>query len=176
MTLRTLDDVVHRLDDGTRVFVRPVRAGDKVALQRFVRELSPASAHARFFTAKPRLSRAELGYLTELDGHDHLAFVAFDADRPARLLGVSRSIRDPAQPQAAEAAITVADDLHGRGLGRLLGGTLADAARAEGVTRLTASMLSDNAAALALFRSISERLETEPITGPVREIVAQLAA
>jgi RimJ/RimL family protein N-acetyltransferase len=170
------ESVVHRLDDGTRVFVRPVRAGDKVALQRLIGGMSMESTRARFFTPKDHFTRAELTYLTELDGHDHVAFAAFDAGAPARLLGVSRYIRDPREPAAAEAAITITDELQGRGLGRLLGTILADAARAEGVTRFTASMLSDNVAAVRVFDSISARLETEPITGPVRDIVAQLAA
>jgi GNAT superfamily N-acetyltransferase len=171
--------VVRRLEDGTRVFVRPIRSGDKAALQRFVGDLSPESARSRFFTPKDHLTRAELRYLTDLDGHDHAAVAAFDPGGiggGATLLGVARYVRDPEAPAAAEAAITVADAYQGRGLGRLLGLELADVARAEGIQRFTASMLSDNTAALRVFAAISARLETEPVTGPVREIVAQLAA
>lgn len=168
--------MVQRLEDGTRVFLRPIRPQDKLALQRLVRGLSAESARSRFFTPKDHLTRAELAYLTEIDGHDHAAVVALDADRPGVIVGVARFIRDLEHPAAAEAAIVVADDLQGRGLGRLLGERLADVARAEDVQRFTASMLSDNVAALHVFDAISARLDTEPVTGPVREIVAQLAA
>jgi GNAT superfamily N-acetyltransferase len=145
-------------------------------LQRALVCLSDESTRARFLAPKDQFSRRELTYLTELDGHDHVAFVAVELRHPTRIVAVARYIRDPEAPDSAEAAITVADHLQGRGLGRAMGEVLADAARSEGIARFTASMLSDNDAALRLFHAISERLVTEPLDGPVREIVAELAA
>lgn len=168
--------MLHRIDDETAVLIRPIRPTDKRALQRGLGALSDASAHARFLAPKDHFTAAELSYLTEVDGADHAAFVAMEPGAGGRLLAVARYVRDPEHPDAAEAAITVADDLQGRGLGRRMGHVLADAARAHGIRRFTGSMLADNAAALALFASISERLTSEPLDGPVREIVAELAA
>ena len=168
--------MLNRLDNGALVFLRPIRAGDKLALQCSLRALSDASTRARFLAPKDRFSRQELQYLTEVDGHDHVAFVAVEALHPMRIVGVGRYVRDPLEPGTAEAAITVADHLQGHGLGRLLGQKIADAARAEGIEGFSASMLSENVAALRLFASISERLDTSPIDGPVREIYAELLA
>jgi len=168
--------VLNRLDNGALVFLRPIRAGDKLALQCSLRALSDESTRARFLAPKDHFSRRELTYLTEVDGHDHVAFVAVEALHPTRIVGVGRYVRDPHERDTAEAAITVADHLQGHGLGRLLGEKIADTARTEGIRRFSASMLSDNVAALRLFSAISERLETLPIDGPVREIYAELAA
>ncbi len=158
------------------MFVRPIRPGDKRSLQRGLVRLSDESTRSRFLAPKDHFSRAELAYLTQVDGSDHAAFVAFELRHPMQIVAVARYIRDPEAPETAEAAITVADHLHGRGLGRLMGHVLADAARAEGIRRFTASMLSDNVAVMRLFDSISERLTTQPTDGPIREIVAELAA
>jgi acetyltransferase len=164
-----------RLPDGTDVLIRPIRADDKELLARGVSMLSLKSAHARFLSPKPRLSSAELIYLTEVDGHDHVAFVAVDARAPHHLIGVARFVRDCERPDTAEAAIVVGDPWQGLGLGRTLGLMLADAARERAIRRFTATMLPANTPALRLFRTISTRLEDHIHFG-VRELVAELAA
>ncbi|HMS63151.1 MAG TPA: hypothetical protein PKD63_12800, partial [Solirubrobacteraceae bacterium] len=87
----------------------------------------------------------------------------------------ARWIRDERDPQAAEAAIVVGDALHGQGLGRRLGLSIADAARLRDVRRFTATMLSDNIAVQRLFAAISERLDVEH-DGATDAVVATLAA
>ena len=163
-----------QLSDGTEVLIRSIRPDDKALLVQGMDHLSPESRRARFLTAKPRLTSAELRYLTELDGLDHYALIAVLADRPDQLAGVARFVRATEDPLAAEAAIVVGDPLQGKGLGRVLGLRLADAARARGVRRFTATMLSDNVAAHRLFRAISLRLDTEH-AGGIDELVADLA-
>jgi RimJ/RimL family protein N-acetyltransferase len=91
------------------------------------------------------------------------------------IVGVARFVRDREDPTTAEAAIVVADELQGQGLGKRMGFLLADAARERGVQRFVASMLSDNLAAHRLFRAISVRLSSGHAHG-VRELVAELAA
>jgi acetyltransferase len=166
--------VLAQLSDGTEVLIRSIRPDDKALLIQGMEHLSPASRRARFLTAKPRLTSAELRYLTELDGLDHYALVAVLADHPDQLAGVARFIRSAEDPLAAEAAIVVGDPLQGKGLGRTLGLRLADAARARGVRRFTATMLADNAAAHRLFAAISHRLDTAR-AGAIDELVAELA-
>jgi RimJ/RimL family protein N-acetyltransferase len=165
----------HRLPDGTLVVVRPIRADDRVRLGAAFTQLSAESARRRFLGPKPRLSGAELTYLTSIDGHDHVALVATLADDPGAIVAVGRFVRDPEQPDQAEVAIVVGDPWQGLGLGRRLGALLADEARAHGVRRFTATMLSDNVAAHRLFAAISERLHAEH-RGGVEELVAELAA
>ena len=174
MSRRTVRYVLAQLTDGTEVLIRSIRPDDKALLVQGMEHLSPESRRARFLTAKPRLTSAELRYLTELDGLDHYALIAVVARRPDRMAGVARYVRWAEDPLAAEAAIVVGDPLQGKGLGRTLGLRLADAARARGVRRFTATMLADNVAAHRLFAAISHRLDTAH-SGGVDELVADLA-
>ena len=157
------------------VVFRPIRPDDKERLRVGLARLSLRSQHQRFLAPKPRLSARELRYLTEVDGRDHVALVAVLAEDPERLVGVARFIRLPEDPATAEAAIVVADELQGRGLGRELGRRLADEARARGVRRFTATLLGDNMASHRLFEAVCERVSTR-FEGGVEELVADLAA
>ena len=153
-----------------RVDIRPIRPEDRKALAAAHDRLSPETVRRRYLTAKPRLTGRDLTYLTEVDGVDHVAYVALDGDR---IVGVARWVRLAGDPTAAEAAVVVADDHQGRGLGRRLGDALADAAREHGIERFTAVMLSENVAAHRLFASISRRLDSRR-EGGLEELVAEL--
>lgn len=152
----------HRLADGTLALVRPIGPGDKPALRKAFGRLSPESARLRFLAPKPRLTAAELRYLTEVDGFDHIALVAVAEHDPGLILGVARCVRLAAEPDAAEVAIVVGDPWQGQRLGSHLGLVLADLARRNGVERFTASILSDNVAAHRLLAGISARLAAPP--------------
>lgn len=165
----------YTLADGTRVLLRPIRADDKRSLNDAFVRLSPESARLRFLGPKPRLSSAELRYLTEIDGDAHVAVLAVLASRPGHIVAVGRFVRLRDRPDTAEVAVVVGDPWQGQGLGRHLGLVLADIAREHGIRRFTASMLSDNHAAHRLFERISARLHAEHHNG-VEEIVAELAA
>ncbi len=171
----TVDGVDLRLRDGTEVFIRPIRPGDKAMLVRGMAELSPRSARLRFLAPKNHLTVAELRYLTEIDHVDHYALVAVLADDPRRMAGVGRWVRDPEHPDAAEVAVVVGDCFQREGIGSALGEALADAARARGIARFTAIMLPENTAAQRLFAHISGRLSTRFDSGNY-ELVADLAA
>ncbi|MCW2966315.1 MAG: family N-acetyltransferase [Solirubrobacteraceae bacterium] len=165
----------YRLSDGTRAVLRPIQAQDKAILAAAFARLSPESARLRFLAPKTRLTTAELRYLTEIDGADHVAIVAVLAHRPSTIVGVGRWVRSGDDPQEAEVAIVIGDPWQHQGLGRHMGLVLADMARRNGVRRFTASLLSDNVAAHRLFVRISRRLHAEHHHG-VEEIVAELAA
>jgi RimJ/RimL family protein N-acetyltransferase len=161
--------------DGTRIAFRHIRPDDKGRLAEALGRLSPESRHRRFLMPKPRFSSAELRYLTEIDGFDHVAVVAVLADDPDAFLGVGRFVRMRDDPSTAELAIVIADPLQGQGLGRALGRRLADEAIALGVERFTATLLGENVAAHRLLASISRRVEAH-LEGGNREIVADLVA
>ncbi len=167
--------MLKRLRNGTPVVIRPIRADDKRLLEDGLRNLSQTSIQRRFLSPKPRFTRTELRYLTEVDGDDHVAIVAVLAHDPDFFVGVGRFVRWPDRPDAAEAAIVIGDPWQGQGLGRHMGLALADLARAHGVRRFTASLLSDNRAAHQLFERISARLHAEHHHG-VEELVAELDA
>ena len=165
----------YRLADGRQVLLRPIRGEDKRNLAEAFARLSPESARLRFLTPKTKLSGAELRYLTEVDGTDHVALVAVFAHQPSFILGVARYVRWPGRPEDAEVAVVIGDPVQGQGLGRHMGLVLADIARANGVRRFTASLLSDNRAAHALMARITRHLHYEHHDG-VEELVAELAA
>jgi GNAT superfamily N-acetyltransferase len=164
-----------QLTDGTELVIRPIRPADKARLAAGLTRLSETSVQRRFLGPKPRLTQAELRYLTEVDGHDHYAIVAVDPHTDD-LVAVGRWVRLLGSPLDAEAAVVVCDDLQGRGLGKELARRLADAARVRGIRRIHATMLSDNPPAHALMRVIAERLSDGAHDHGVREVVADLAA
>lgn len=151
----------HVLRDGTAVVVRPIAAGDKEALQLGLHRLSAETVQRRFLAPKPRFTRAELRYLTEVDGHDHAALVAELVDEPGTLVAVARYVRLTEEPQAAEAAIVVADFLQRAGLGTVLAQALAAIGARHGIERFTAVMLGQNVAARRLLDRLSAALERE---------------
>jgi RimJ/RimL family protein N-acetyltransferase len=169
--------VLKRLPDGAQILIRPIRADDKRFLEDGLRHLSPESVHRRFLSPKRSFSRAELRYLTEVDGRDHVALVAEYPGEPVRrLIAVGRFVRLRDDPEAADVAITVADDWQRRGLGSLFAELLAAEARRLGIRRFTATMASDNVPAHKLMRRLAEHLEERHTGFGVSELVMELAA
>ncbi len=149
----------YHLRDGTPVFVRPIASYDKDRLRAGFHRLSPASRYQRFLAAMRDLSDAQLRQLTEIDYHDHMAWVALDPAQPGQPgVGVARYIRVANHPDTAEVAVTVADEWQGRGLGTLLLGLLSEWARAHGVTTFRAYTLETNDAMLRIFRDMGARV------------------
>jgi GNAT superfamily N-acetyltransferase len=169
--------VLKRLPDGASILIRPIRADDKRMLEDGLRQLSDESVHRRFLSPKRSFSRAELRYLTEVDGRDHVALVAEYPGEPVRrLIAVGRFIRHTHDREAAEAAITVCDDWQGRGVGSLFAERLAAEARLVGMRRFTATMASENVAAHRLMTKLTAHLHEQPVGYGVSELVADLAA
>jgi GNAT superfamily N-acetyltransferase len=169
--------VFKRLANGTPVLIRPIRADDKHFLEEGLRQLSQASVQGRFLTLKRRFTRAELRYLTEVDGWDHVALVAESPTQPARrLIAVARYVRLPTDREAAEAAVVVADDFQRLGLGSLLVEELAQRARMRGIRRFTAAMSAGNVPAQRLFQKLTGHMERNHAGHGVAELQADLAA
>lgn len=152
----------HVLADGSRVSIRPIAPSDKQELQDGLHRLSDATIQRRFLVPKVRFTRAELAYLTEVDGHDHAALVAESERWPGMIVAVARYVRLNGDPDTAEAAIVVGDEMQGLGLGRLLADRLADVAIDNGVRNFTATMLGENRAAHRLMDILDERLRHSP--------------
>ncbi|MGN6110660.1 MAG: GNAT family N-acetyltransferase [Kofleriaceae bacterium] len=152
------------LRDGTPVRLRLVLPGDKALLRAGFEKLSPESRYARFLGPKHALTDEELAYLTELDQDHHFAIGAVRDDdagggEPVGL-GVARFIRID-EPNTAEAAIAVADEAHGRGLGKLLFLRLCAAAAERGIARFRCELLGSNAGMKRLIEDITPAHEIE---------------
>jgi GNAT superfamily N-acetyltransferase len=144
------------LRDGTEVIIRAVTAEDApLLLEGFAEHFSEESRYQRFLAAKRQLSPRELEYFTDIDHDEHEAIGALD---PASGdgIGIARFVRDAPGAPSAEAAVAVADEWQGRGLGRLLLERLAARARELGVSEFTASLLASNRAMLALFERLGQ--------------------
>jgi RimJ/RimL family protein N-acetyltransferase len=164
-----------RLSDGTAVRIRPVVPADKPRLAEAMAKLSAESVRRRFLAAKPSLSAAELRYLTEVDGSDHIALVAVLDDDPDRVAAVARCVRTEPGGDTAEFAIVVGDALQARGLGTALAAALAQRARSAGIRRFEATTLAENEAVQHLIEGFAAQTEQRILAGGVREIVAELA-
>jgi RimJ/RimL family protein N-acetyltransferase len=164
-----------RIADGTLLLLRPIRPDDKRLLAHGTGGFSTETLTRRFLSPKNRLSAAELRYLTEVDGHRHVAYVAVLPHEPQRLIAVGRWVRLYDQPDTAEVAIVVADRWQARGVGSLLAAALADEARFRGLRRFTATMQADNLPAHRLMEKLTDRLERRH-AGPLDEMSVELAA
>jgi len=122
------------LDDGTSILVRPIACDDKILIENAFKQLSSRSRYLRFLSARKRLSKNDLKYLTELDYLNHYAWVAETSYKAKpRIISVVRFIRIPASREVAEAAVTVIDQYQGRGLGSILFWILSETALNLGI-------------------------------------------
>ncbi len=164
-----------RLQDGTELWLRPIRPGDKAGLEGVLARMSLETVRRRYLAVKTRFSSFELRYLTEVDGVDHVAIVAIDV-ATGDIEGVARYVRLPEDPTTAEWAIVIADRLQHQGLGKQLMELLATAAREHGIEHFTATMLAENRAAAALLHHVAPMMEDSRTLAGVRTVTAALAA
>lgn len=133
------------LPDGRILHIRAIRPGDREKLHEEFHKLSTASVRDRFFNVKLDLTPRELTYFTEVDFSTHVALVAeLECEAELRPVGVGRFVRNQQHPDHSEMAITVSDEMHGQGIGKLLLHQLVRCARELGVHRLDASVLPQN--------------------------------
>jgi len=166
----TLDYVERvKLRDGTPVLLRLVTSDDKELLRRGFDHWSQQSRYTRFLVPKQRLSDDELIYLTDVDQETHFALGAIgevgDGNGEPIGLGIARFIRLPGEPVTAEAAISVADEAQGKGLGRLLFLRLAAAAAERGIERFRCDVLCSNESMKTLIYEIAPDHSIEVSTG-----------
>jgi GNAT superfamily N-acetyltransferase len=173
---RPRDEEVRRplAGGGGEVLVRPIRPEDKGGLQQGIETLTPQSRYRRFFSPVPRVTGAQMRYLTEVDHHDHEALLAIDP-RSRHGVGVARFVRSLQDPATAEVAVAVSDEWQRRGVATLLLYELTVRAREEGVRRFTASVLAENQAALEMMRKLAEARVVHAERGVV-ELVMDLPA
>ena len=141
------------LADGRRLKIRPIERHDRDRLRRLFMRLTPESRYRRYLSPKPALSERELDHLLDVDHVHHEALAAVD-ETNGSFVAAARYVQLPDQPDVADVAIEVADDLHRQGIGTALAIRTLERARANGFTRVTAITLHDNRPARALLRRL----------------------
>jgi RimJ/RimL family protein N-acetyltransferase len=139
--------VSRTLRDGTEVTLRPIVPEDREEMRRGIVELSPDSRYLRFFAGMRAPTEQMLDYLTRVDQDRHVAICATLTSpdlKTERGIGVARFVRLDGAPEIAEGAITVVDDMQGKGLGQCLAIELGRAAAIRGVRVLRAEVLATN--------------------------------
>jgi GNAT superfamily N-acetyltransferase len=157
------------------VLIRPIRPDDGDRLSAYHARLSPESRYRRFLSAKPELTGADVRYLIDVDGVNHIALVATQPSLPGEpIVAVARCIRLPDSPDSGEMAIVVADSLQGKGVGTRLVKRLAELAVAHGITRFRAVMLSENLAIARLLSSLAAGPVNRTYHGETTELELEL--
>lgn len=146
----------HRLGDGRRVRVRPVRADDERLDRAFLARLSPEAHRLRF-----QLSRGEpdetARFHTRVDYDRHMVFIG---EAQGRIVGEAEYLAHPGG-RSCELGIVVADDWHHSGLAQLLMQALIGAARSRGFESLEGLVLRENTAMLDFVRSLG--FQADPV-------------
>jgi acyl-CoA synthetase (NDP forming)/GNAT superfamily N-acetyltransferase len=135
------------LADGTTITIRPATPGDYEAVKQLHDSMSPDNLYLRFFSMSRQAGEQEARRVCRPDGESHGALLGFLGDE---LVGVA-SYEPGSDPETAEVAFAVADDMHGRGVATLLLEHLVSLARERGVQAFTASTLPENTAMLRVF-------------------------
>jgi RimJ/RimL family protein N-acetyltransferase len=138
--------------DGATLLVRPLRPRDRDALEAAIMRLSETSRLMRFAAPKPRMTKADMDLLLDVDHHDREALLAVDP-HTGEGVAVARYAAVPGHPGTAELAVTVADAWQGRGLGSALTDLVIARAREEGFARLHAITMGENRRAQRMLRT-----------------------
>ena len=157
-------DTHDTLPGGQKLRLRAIRPSDRDTLHAEFLKLSKESVRDRFFSIKLDLTPAELTYFTEVDFEQHVALVAeLDIDTAWQSVAVGRLVRKSQQPDHSEIAITVNDEMQGKGIGKIMLDHLIDCARGLGIRHMDASVLAENKRMMKLIRKsglpFSARLE-----------------
>lgn len=126
--------------------IRPIRAEDEPALQRFHEQLSSESLRLRFFSARRQFDHRELARFTQIDYDREMAFVALRHDD---IDGVVRVWIDP-DDVTAEFAVIISDHCRGEGLAFRLMSGIVDYLTQRGVLQIYGTVLPHNRGMLKL--------------------------
>lgn len=165
------------LDNGLEVAVRRIVPEDREAFEHGFEALSEQARYQRFLAGTSRLTAHQLGALVDaVDQGDHVGLLLVwpRTSQDDVLLGEGRFIRWSSRPEAAEVAVTIADEAQGHGAARFVMRVLADLALERGITRFTARMASANEAAARMLLGVGT-LVRDDHEGSEREVEVTLA-
>ncbi|MCB1547218.1 MAG: bifunctional acetate--CoA ligase family protein/GNAT family N-acetyltransferase [Hyphomicrobiaceae bacterium] len=163
------------LADGTRLFLRPIRAEDEPQLLAGFSRLSQAEVRQRFLVPMKVLDHLLAARLTQINYDRELALVLTHRGTPGttEIHAVARYSADP-DLESAEFAIIVRREISGRGIGRLMMDRLIAAARARGIASFVGDVLTENARMLNLCRDLGFARAYDPTNPGVVRVTLKL--
>ncbi len=160
------------LQDGSRVFVRPIRPEDEALYKPFLERETAEDLRYRFFAPVRELSRAAIARFTRIDFASSMAFIALDAVTGA-MLGVAR-LHATDENGTGEYAVIVRSDLKGRGLGWQLTHMIIEFARAKGFHTIEGQVLQENKTMLTMCRELGFEIATDPRDATIAAVKLRL--
>jgi acetyltransferase len=154
---------VLRLDDGTRVTIRPSLPQDIDLQREFFSSLSAEGRYCRFMTRLSELPEMLASQFANIDYRNHVALLAevFE-DGGETMIGEARYVVDGDNPQACEFAIAVADAWQAHGVARALLDRLEREAGVSGIRRMAADTFLANRAMMRLARRAGYAVAANP--------------
>jgi len=154
VSIRAGPGVYALLTDGTTIQIRAARPEDFAAVRQLHAKMSPDNLYLRFFSMSPVAAEREARRICREPGPDHAALLAV-LDGEVVGCGAFELAEDGSGP--AEVVMSVADDMHGRGIGTLLLEHLVSLARSRGIRAFAAETLTENTLMLQVFANAGLR-------------------
>lgn len=133
---------------GLNFHVRPAEPGDDRALEEFFRHVRPEDLRFRFLTAVRKVGEAQISSMTHVDHISTENFLAFVPGDPS-IIATAMLAANPTL-DTAEVAMSIREDLKGKGISWTLLTHVARYARARGIRKLQSIESRENHAAINL--------------------------
>jgi acetyltransferase len=158
-------------DDGSRIFIRPVKPEDAPLFTALFKVLSPTTIYYRFFGPLQELKPEMLARFTQIDYDREIALVALDEDSETdRMLGVARIIGDP-DGKKGEFAVLVGDPWQEKGIGSNLLKKCLLIAEKRGFQTVLGVVLKENRDMLALGEKLGFKMKKDPDLGECELVI-----
>lgn len=148
--------------DGADYLIRPIRPDDAAATTRAYESLPDRSKWFRLLYSMPNLSEEMAARLCAPDRKTEFAIVIEGSGPLAgELIGGAR-LGDMGTGKAAEFAVTLRDEVQGRGLARQVLETVVEVAREAGCASVWGTISAQNTAMLGLARRLGFTIRRDP--------------
>lgn len=152
-----------RLPDGTRLFLRPLRASDLALAEQYFSRLSEQTRYYRFMVQTPALTRETLGQLVAALKDERAAVIVASVAHGSEdeVVGGARIV-PASRPGSGEFALSVVDDWHGRGVGSALLREIVRRAGRLGYHRVEGIVLTANTKMLKVAQQLKFHCHADP--------------
>jgi acetyltransferase len=152
-----------RLPDGTRIFLRPLRAADLKHAQEYFGGFSEESKYLRFMTPTPNLTPETLALVVAVlkEAKAGITVAIVEHDHEEVLIGGARIVPTDRR-LCCEFALSIVDEWQGRGLGTVLMREAVRLAHQLGYHRIEGTVLTINTKMLRVARRLKFHLHVDP--------------